>query len=294
MAISLFACSSKKSTSISQLANGQYSISHDSLSFLIDPNVGGRVLSAKFNEKELLLQPREELLNYGATLWPAPQSIWNWPPPYAIHYGPYASEIIDNKLILTSETDAKTGLGTSKTFGFNDSKGCLEITYTFLNATDSIISVGPWEIVCVPAIGSKVFFPMGSTPENADTTFTFEKQDGIGWFDYDPEKLDENQKLFNNASEGWLAHINADGLLFVKTFDKIPAEKLAPGQGNVEVYVSKAFGYIELENHGEFMNMAPGESLECHVQWYLSQLPGPLSGNGYNPDLIAHIRSLIK
>lgn len=278
---------------ITQLENGLFSINHENLTFLINPALGARVISAKVGEKELLLQGRKELLNFGATFWPSPQSDWNWPPPTSFHFGPYSSELSGNTLVLKSEVDPKLGLQVVKTFSFNVEKHCLDIDYQIINKTSGTVSVGPWEIVCVPASGSKVFFPRGYVPEHTNTTLTFQNYDGINWFDFDPEKLKEHQKLFNNASEGWLAHINADGLLFIKTFGKIPAEKLAPGQGNVEVYATKGLGYIELENHGEFRHLAPGESLEYHVKWYLSELPKTMKSDEMNTALLEHVKSII-
>ncbi len=292
--IMMFSCTAKAQPVIVKLENGLYSISYENRTILINPATGARIVSAKVGEKELLLQERKELLNYGATFWPSPQSNWNWPPPHAFHFGPYSVELSGDKLVLTSEPDPKLGLQVVKTFSYNPVKKCLEVLYQIINKTPDTVSVGPWEIVCVPAVGSKVFFAPGDSPEGVKNSLEFEHKSGIDWFEYYPEKLASNHKLFNNAKEGWLAYINSDRLFFVKTFSIIPAHNLPPGQGNVEVYVSKQMEYIELENHGGYAHLAPDDSLEYRVSWYLSELPKSIDETTYTPELIEHVRSLIK
>jgi len=285
---------SNKQTSITKLDNGIYSIESKNQSFLIDPNLGARVLSAKVNGKELLLQKRDFLVNWGATFWPAPQTNWNWPPPYAFQYGKYLPEIQEARLVLTGEVDPKIGLRAVKTFSFDEVKNCLEIEYHIINESDSLAHVGPWEIVCVPADGSKVFLQLGATPENVKSSLAFESHDGIGWFDYDSADLLPDQKLFTNTPEGWLAYINREGILFIKTFEVIPAGELTPGQGNAEVYVSKKMRYIELENHGKFAHLKPHESLDYKVRWFMSELPESVSGKSMSPELMEYIRDIIE
>ncbi|MDZ7608473.1 MAG: DUF4380 domain-containing protein [Cyclobacteriaceae bacterium] len=292
--LSMVYVSTERRPAVTQLENGLFSISHENVSFLINPAIGARVISAKVGQKELLLQERNELLNWGATFWPAPQRDWNWPPPQAFQYGEYVPEIKGNRLILTGATDPKLGLRVVKTFSFDEVKNCLEIEYQIINESDSVANVGPWEIVCVPAAGSKVFLSLGAEPENVNSSLAFENHAGIGWFDHDSADLLPNQKLFNNTPEGWLAHINRDGILFIKTFEVIPAGELAPGQGNAEVYVSKKFEYIELENHGKFAHLKPQESLHYKVRWFMSELPAGISSSILSDELIDHVRSVTK
>jgi len=284
---------SKSPTVIARLENGLFSINSKNTTFLINPSLGARVVSAKLGNNELLLKEREELVNWGATFWPAPQSDWNWPPPFAFQYGKYVPEIQDDRLILKGEVDPEIGMRVVKTFSFDEIRNCLEVEYQIVNESDSIADVGPWEIVCVPAIGAKVILPLGPVPENANSSLTFENLDGIGWFDYDSAELLPNQKLFVNTPEGWMAHINRQGILFIKTFEVIPTAELTPGQGNAEVYVSKKFDYIELENHGKFAHLKPHESLQYKVCWYITELPGSVSGDSLSPELLKFIHSVI-
>lgn len=279
---------------IEQVQNGHYIILHDNIGFEIAPNLGARVISAKINGDELLLQERDSLLNWGSTFWVAPQSVWNWPPPQAMHLGNYQSKIDSDRLLLTSNVDPKYGIITSKEFHYNEMKKCLEIHYKIVNETDSVQQYGPWEITVIPAEGAKVFFLMGGEPEGTKSNIKFENHNGIAWFKYEHEKMDVWHKIFNNPAEGWLAHINENKTLFIKSFELISPKDIAPGQGNIEVYISKKFKYIELENHGKYTILPPGESLSYKVNWYISSLPDTISEDQYSEELVKLVRKIIQ
>jgi hypothetical protein len=277
---------------IEKMPDGRFSMKHDIISMEIDPDLGGRVISAKLDDQELLLQGREELLNWGSTFWLAPQKLWNWPPPLAIHLGSYTSKIHGDSLQLTSEIDEQFGCRVSKTFHFNGYRNCLEIEYRIINEADTTLEIGPWEITVVPAKGAKVFFARGEEPIEANSNLVFKDRDSIAWFDYTSAELMDAQKIFNNSRGGWLAYINGD-MLFVKYFEIVPAESLAPGQGNVEVYVSKRFEYIELENHGRFKQIPAGEMHTYKVKWYFRKIPKEIQINSYSKELIEFFRNVV-
>jgi hypothetical protein len=145
----------------------------------------------------------------------------------------------------------------------------------------------------VPAVGSKVFFKLGASPENVVSTLEFHDLGGIGWFDFDKDEIAGNLKMFSNTPQGWLGHINGERVLFIKTFDVIQADQLPPGQGNVEVYTSRQFEYIELENHGIFRQLVPGASLTYQVKWFISILPEQIPTDQPSEALINHVQSII-
>ena len=293
IAIQLGCVSKKQQMMIDKTKGGAYVLSHGNIAITINPNLGARVTSAKLDNAEILLQERDDLVNWGATFWPAPQSRWNWPPPAAIHTGKYVSKIQGEKLIMESESDTTFGLRAIKTFAFGSEENSVSIAYQIFNDSDSAQKVGPWEISCVPA-GGIVFFPLGTIPENTQSNMTMENVDGIGWFRFEADKLQPWQKIFNNASEGWLAHVTKGGVLFIKSFDKVASGNIAPGQGNVEVYVSKEFHYMELENHGKYTLLQPGDSLSYQVKWFITQLPENVSGESFNKELVVLVRTTIR
>lgn len=293
--MSIAACSALKNKQmVEQLPNGHFSIRYNNIDLEIDPDLGARVISAKINDDELLLQERDSLMNWGSTFWLGPQSLWNWPPPEAIQLGKYASEIHGNKLKLTSEIDKRFEYRVTKTFQVNERNNCLEIEYQIINEADSARQIGPWEITVIPSEGAKVFFPAGQEPQNTKSNIQFENKNEIAWFAYEHENMSDWQKMFHNPSAGWLAHINKNRTLFIKTFEIVSPNEIAPGQGNVEVYISKKSEYIELENHGKYTLLQPGASLAYKVNWYLTQLPTGINTDEHSEELIKFVIEMVQ
>ena len=275
------------------LQDGQYLIRSGNISFVVSPNLGARIISAKIDREEILLQERGDLLNWGSTFWLAPQSLWNWPPPEAIHLGKYKTEILGDTLILSSGIDPQFGLRVTKNLHYNDNDNCMEICYEVKNETDSAMQIGPWEVTVVPAEGAKVFYPSGVEPKDVNSNIQFDEVDAVEWFEYLPEKLDDWHKIFRIPKEGWMAHINDDRTLLVKTFETVSNKDLAPGHGNLEVYITKRSKYIELENHGKFSTLKPKESFEYNVNWYVTKLPEEISCDEYSRELVEYVDKLI-
>jgi len=103
------------------------------------------------------------------------------------------------------------------------------------------------------------FFPMGDGgprkgPQDLlNTTIV----DGVAWFAYDAAAITADQKLFADGREGWIAHVDGD-LLLVKSFaDTLPAQA-APGEAEIEIYANAGHTYVEVENQGAYVSLAPG------------------------------------
>ena len=82
---------------------------------------------------------------------------------------------------------------------------------------------------------------------------------------------ERGQKLFSTAYGGWMAHYYR-GLLFVKCFPDIRPDEVPPGQGEVEIFVAPKGRYLELENHGKYVELQPGESLMYRQKWFLKDV----------------------
>ena len=81
-----------------------------------------------------------------------------------------------------------------------------------------------------------------------------------------------------------------DGLLFVKTFPDTNISELAPGQGEVEIFAQKDGLYIELENHGPYTTLKPGEHLTYREKWFLREVDRCLAP----ARLVEIVRELVK
>lgn len=231
---------------------------------------GGRIISYKYGEKEILTQASEHE-NFGSTLWTAPQSDWGWPPYAVLDEQEYQVEEKKGVLKMTSLPDPKNGFQMTKTWKV-DSNQSIEIEYQIKNISDKPKSAGAWEVTRVPC-GGLAFFPdggEGKVPESSLKAYL--QQNGINWISIDNNPIADHQKLFSTAKEGWLTFV-LDGLLFVKQFPDTKPENYSPEQGEVEIYINKEKSYIELENHGSYTTLKPGESLSYQENWYLLPVP---------------------
>ena len=257
---------------------------------IINQNLGARVTSLKYNGIELLTGPEVNKENYGSTLWTAPQSNWGWPPYDTLDCKPYFLSENPEKIILSSLPSKKSGFQMTKTFLANSKDSSFIIIYSIKNSSKTVKSVGPWEVTRVFP-GGYCFFPAASDSnimkESGLPGVTL--KDGIIWFDYDFAKIKDDSKLFAMASEGWLAHVN-HGIIFIKVFEDLPTKSIAPGQGEIEIYADGEKKYVELENHGEYKFLTPGDSVVYLVKWMLRTLPANLNNSLKRVELVKWIR----
>lgn len=231
---------------------------------------GGRIISFRLGNKELLTNESEHE-NFGSTLWTAPQSNWGWPPYETLDKLAYRVEKIGDTLKMTSEPDVKSGLQIEKKFVAVDGN-FIHIEYRLQNITKKEKAVGAWEVTRVPC-GGIVFFPAGGVAKIPASTLKINSSTaGINWISIDKKATPENQKLFATASEGWLAYAFND-VLFIKQFPDTKPEDYSPQHGEVEIYINKEKRYAELENHGVYTLLKPGQVLSYVVNWYLYAIP---------------------
>ncbi len=231
---------------------------------------GGRIVSFRFEEKEMLTQQNESVI-YGSTLWTSPQSGWGWPPFDVLDNQDYSVEWNGGTLKMISNPDSKSGFQFEKSWKVNNDHS-IQIEYLIRNITNSSKSVGAWEVTRVPC-GGLVFFPEGSNEKLPESALKPDlDQEGVQWVLIDRKPISEHQKLFATAQEGWLAY-SLNGLLFIKKFPDTKPEDYAPEQGEVEVFINKDKSYTELENQGAYCLLNPGETIKYKVTWELVPIP---------------------
>ncbi len=253
-------------------ANGNtYTITSGNCTMLVDGDRGGKVISLKCGDAELIAQHKakteqmrfENPNDFGSTFWPSPQSNWNWPPIATYDSKPYkATTTTGGSVTLTSAEDEKYPYVFTKTFK-PLGKGTFEINYSIKNIGGSDVKVAPWEITRVPG-GGIFFFEAPEVRPLTEMTYTTEM--GWQWVKY-ISKERVNRKIFAD-SKGWLAYAD-NGLLFVKQFPDIATGKAAPGEDEFELYFNMGNTYTEIENQGEYTLLHPGDSLNWRVLWTL-------------------------
>jgi hypothetical protein len=255
------------------------------LFFEVDPEVGGRVTSARVAGRELLVGPTVHPQNYGSTFWTSPQNGpfgWGWPPVTAIDSVPFAlRELslgfeVEGPAVSAPELPAIDGLSVQKRFVANPERRSLEITYSIANRSQRAKRVAPWEITRVGPLGLS-FYASDEAP-TGELPLPTTREAGCVWFQHSGQ-APPHGKLFGDGS-GWLAHLTPERVLLVRAFDEPRRDLVAPNEAEIEIYSSPqptpAEAYVELENQGEFREIAAGSSISWRSIWYLRALPPAL------------------
>ena len=248
---------------------GKYDLKNGHLSMTIDAAKGGKILSFKYDDREIISQLRWPEA-FGSTFWTSPQKEWNWPPVKEFDKNPYTVEQDGATLRMTSEVSERLKCRVGKTFAIDEKDGAIVITYTITNEGDEPRSVAPWEVTRVQNEGGLIFFDAPVDGIWPAGLMDFKAQHGLAW--YRTDETNENRKV-NADGKGWLAYC-AKGLLLVKRFDDLTPEQPAPGEAEIQVYVNRGKAHIELESQGAYQLLQPKESLSWTVRWYLVPFEG--------------------
>lgn len=282
-----------KEIAISNINDSIYIINFHQFEAKIDVYQSGRIISYSYEGHNILTDSGSHPFNYGSTLWPSPQKEWNWPPPLNLDGEAYLVLNTKNKLEVASKICTQTGLQFAKEFYFDESDSAFIIEYTIINKNDTPRYAEAWEITRTK--GNLSFFPLykDSIYSNSNLKST-QKIEGVLWYEHNWDSLPQSQKIFADAVEGWIAHVTRDNLLFIKKFNDIPLKSQSPGQGEVEIYASADFDYIELENHGQQKLLNPNELLKYNVRWYLTKIPSEILIQPGSKELINFTRNFIQ
>ena len=248
---------------------GKYDLKNGHLSMTIDAAKGGKILSFKYDDREIISQLRWPEA-FGSTFWTSPQKEWNWPPVKEFDKNPYTVEQDGATLRMTSEVSERLKCRVGKTFAIDEKDGAIVITYTITNEGDEPRSVAPWEVTRVQNEGGLIFFDAPVDGIWPAGLMDFKAQHGLAW--YQTDETNENRKV-NADGKGWLAYC-AKGLLLVKRFDDLTPEQPAPGEAEIQVYVNRGKAHIELESQGAYQLLQPKKSLSWTVRWYLVPFEG--------------------
>jgi hypothetical protein len=125
-----------------------------------------------------------------------------------------------------------------------------------------------------------------------DATMPTTNSGGVTWYAYDAAAVTVDSKIFADGAEGWVAHVAAD-LVFIKKFLDVPPDKIAPNEGDVELYTNDEHTYIEIENQAAYGSIAPGQSVSWKVEWFLRRMPAGVAATAGNAALVQFVRETI-
>ena len=252
-----------------QDASGRHSLTCGHVKMEIDAAKGGKILSLKYDDREMLSQLRWPEA-FGSTFWTSPQKEWNWPPVKEFDKNPYTVTQDGGTLKMTSEVSERLKCRVGKTFTTDEKDGAIVVTYTITNEGSEPRKVAPWEITRVENEGGVIFFDAPVDGIWPAGLMDFKARYGLAW--YQTDERNENRKV-NADGKGWLAYCSR-GLLLVKRFDDLTPEQPAPDEAEVQVYVNRGKAHIELESQGAYQLLQPKESLSGTVRWYLMPYEG--------------------
>ncbi|MGL1936366.1 MAG: DUF4380 domain-containing protein [Fibrobacterales bacterium] len=271
-------------------SGSKYTTESGGMGIEIDVSNGGRVTSFTRNDTDILVfdEPSQ-----GAIFWLSPQKDWpnTWPPSPEIDNKPYQVELLgdDSELVLTSEVDNLTGMTVEKKYVVNETKQRVEITYSILNTSAITQKVAPWANSRCEE-GGITFFPTGEASDVSAPYFSDLPLDTIKDISWMHHTVQFELKAFEDGKEGWLAHTNK-GFLYIQTFPDIPVDSFAPGETEVELFVSDSF--IEVEYQGAYVSLEPGDRLDWITHWYLIELEATIDVAVGSDALVALVREIL-
>lgn len=270
-------------------------IKQGKISMEIMPKVAGRVSSLKYDGHEILvaITDLDKITDWGTVFWSSPQSEWSWPPIDTLDSKPYTLGSNEDRLVLTSDIDKKTGYQFTKTYlPVGDDR--IAVTYRITNHSDHEKNVAPLEVTRLPPSG-ELFYPRGDTDPISGIFYPLDIQnvDELTWYQYDAKKIrTDHHKVMQDGKEGWVAYVD-QGYLLVKEFADNPPAAIAEGEREIEIFTHVEHIFIEMKQQGASVALAPGAHLEWTVTWLVKKLPDDLAKNPEPRALATYVRSLL-
>lgn len=261
-----------------------------------------------FSDSELWAKPapkvsaeKPEFLPYnGHIYWFGPQKEWwahqdinlekkkspNWPPDPFLTLGKYEvlSKTTDS-VMLKSQPSPVCGLQVVKEIKLKDNKVYLKATAT--NIRDKAVSWDIWSntrlsgnaSVYVPVTEDRgsIWMEFKAWNKEKDRKLNYKITDGFLNFDdqfpaNDKEHVFTSKTFINDPAKTLIAAFSNNYLFLKRAEIVVPKNKLHPDHGFIEIY--KLTGNIgwpltELEMHGPYVTLKPGESMSFQENWEL-------------------------
>lgn len=254
----------------------------------------------------------------GHSVWLGPQSQWwsqqsanltrknqkaAWPPdPYLILADYEIVEQTDNSVIVKSPKSPVSGVNLVKEMAI-DKKGKVTFKVKATNIRDEEVSWDLWLNTRVNAfarvyVKSEQFLPNRISTEINETTDSIDYSYNSGYFTFHPAlprngKQAAFSKAFLYPDKSFIAAFDK-GYLFVIRFHDFHIGQLHNEQALVELYnkttVTGKENILELEHHGPYITLKPGESMELSETWEAI----PYKGKNTDEEHIAFINKKVK
>ena len=273
-----------------------FSLEVGNLLLTVDSTHGAKASSLTLDGTEFMVT--SEMVSsdflWGATLWPSPQSEWNWNNPNKLvwDHEEYTASIEADTMAFTGQ-EVSVDNGDSfyfiKNFWASSADTTFSMRYSMINTTGKTIKKALWELTRVP-VGGLTFWPSGPGGTWGKLAPACEEINDHTWYERESED-GTGLKFFADGKDGWFAHVDDFGSLYIKTFEDVDRSEFADGEGELELWVADE--YIELENQSACRNIAPNEQLDYEVKWYLRPLPDNIEVTPGNMELVEYVNWVI-
>ena len=273
--------------------DGLYVLEFGSTVFAVNPALGARIVSFKYDGDELLTDPTANARYYGSTLWTSPAGDWvpatGFAPPAAVDRDPYTATVSADGVITATSAPYTTPNGKkftiTKVFTADIAKQAIVIDYTITNTGTTAFQLSHWEVTRVFPNGL-TFFPAGNLVKTnfLAQPINFQQMAGYTWYDDTTHMAAKGEgKAGSDSMGGFIAHDAPHpkgDLLFIKAFKVIAPAMAPPAPDNfaIELYATDAptstgHTYVELEEYSAYTSIAAAMSYTQTVRWYLRRLP---------------------
>ncbi len=267
-----------------------YRITNGTVDLVVIPQIG-RIMRYGFvrgpnvlwNNPELratTVRKPGEWMNYGGDkLWPAPQSLWKWPPDPVFDGSPQEVEILPNGLRLQTKASPRFGVRFERRITMAEQGSGVTLRNKMVNVSPRAVELAVWQIAQVddPEITFLQAEPNRYMPNGWH---------GFGRADLDPayhilegtnlalRRNPKEARKFGTASRLGELTARKAGNIFLMSSPTILSGKY-PDEGSAQqVFLSAdPAKYVELELMSPMRKLPPGKAEELVVRWSLEKTP---------------------
>lgn len=275
------------------------------------PDIGARVMQYDLGEHKSIYVNNSELgktytpnnnsgwHNFGGFKnWPAPQSVWNWPPPPTLDYGKYETQIISNtpdsvSIHVTSPLEKwdAPNIRFERLLTVYKGSSRVKVDQTMVNEGSRKKNWSMWDITqcLVNHPGKKdydnywVYFTINPDSRYGDDGVRWDKNSDA-WVGevapgiYGVQFKNEGKKIFADSHEGWICYVDElDGYAYAKTFKLFDDVDYPDDGAHVEVWIDG--DYLEVEVVSPVVELAAnGGSYTFTEDWWAAKVNGPILG----------------
>ena len=290
-------------------------MSNDLVTVATVPVIGARIMQYDLGDHPSIYVNPEEFSNIytpsssgfwpnfgGFKSWPAPQAIWNWPPPPTLDYGLYeaVADTFSDSVSLTVTSPVEQwrapDLRIQRRTTLYKSTSRIKVEQTIINDSNETQQWGVWDITqsITTHTGETdfdnfwVYFPINPesrygesgvyTDLRGDTTpseaWVGEVAPGIYGVKYRPD----DQKLFADSHIGWICYVDElAGYTYAKTFDIFEDAEYPDDGARNEVWINGNPHYFEVEVVSPVVDLpANGGSYTFTENWWAAKVNGPI------------------